>query len=164
MKPENAPAILFVCLGNICRSPTAESVFRAKVDALKLETPFTIDSAGILGVHEGALADARMRRHATQRGYHLESKSRQVTVADFDHFDYIVGMDKQNYRDLIARAPSAEAKKKVSLLLSYAPELSRSEVPDPYYGGEAGFEDVLDLIEQACDPLLQHILTAQHRK
>jgi len=149
--------ILFVCLGNICRSPTAESVFRQRVEAAGLREAFEIDSAGILDVHQGQPADARMRRHASQRGYELDSISRPVVPEDFARFDHIVAMDHQNLADLLSLLPDPAFHSKLSLLLDEAPELNRREVPDPYYGGAAGFEEVLDLVETACDRLLERL-------
>ncbi len=146
--------VLFVCLGNICRSPSAEAVFIEKVKAAGLSDRFEIDSAGILSVHAGEPADARMRKHATARGYKLESRSRPVTPRDFFDFDYIIGMDHANIRDLLDRAPDKQSQAKISLFLSFAPHLDREEVPDPYYGGAAGFEEVLDLCEEASEKLL----------
>ncbi|MDF3128201.1 low molecular weight phosphotyrosine protein phosphatase [Kiritimatiellaeota bacterium B1221] len=154
MMSDKIHKVLFVCLGNICRSPSAEAVFKSKVDAAGLSNAFEIDSAGILSVHAGDAADARMRKHALARGYKLESRSRPVVPQDFRHFDYIIGMDHANISDLLDRAPDLESKAKVSLFLDVAPELKRKEVPDPYYGGAAGFEEVLDLCEAASEKLL----------
>lgn len=152
--------VLFVCLGNICRSPAAEAVFRRKVAARDVEKRYQIDSAGILDAHQGEPADARMRRHAAQRGYDLASISRPVLPEDFQRFDYLVGMDEQNRRDLLALAPDPAARDRVSLLLDHLPGATVREVPDPYYGGAAGFERVLDLVEDACDAFLEHLETA----
>ncbi len=149
--------VLFVCLGNICRSPTAEAVFQALVNAAGLADRFEIDSAGTLSAHAGERADARMRHHAEKRGYDLRSISRRVTPKDYETFDHIFGMDFANIRDLKQHAPNADAEDKISLLLAAAPELGVKEVPDPYYGGAAGFEEVLDLVEVASDALLQKL-------
>lgn len=149
--------ILFVCLGNICRSPTAEAVFRQKVEEAGLTDRIEVDSAGILAVHQGEPADARMRKHARMRGMELDSLSRPVSPEDFQRFDLIIGMDHQNIRDLKQRAPDKAAAQKISLLLDQVPGMSAAEVPDPYYGGADGFEDVLDLVELAADRLLENI-------
>ncbi|MEX2607564.1 MAG: low molecular weight protein-tyrosine-phosphatase [Kiritimatiellia bacterium] len=146
--------ILFVCLGNICRSPTAEAVFRDRVEAAGLSDAFEIDSAGILSVHRGSSADSRMKRHAKKRGYELTSISRPVTREDFTHFDAIIAMDQENMQDLHKLAPDEPSKRKCSLFLANAPELGVTEVPDPYYGGEAGFQEVIDLVEIAAEALL----------
>ncbi len=148
--------VLFVCLGNICRSPAAEGVFRAKVEAAGRSKEFEIDSAGTIAAHAGSPADARMRRHAAARGYHLASISRPVVAADFECFDHIYAMDEANLRDLLARAPG-NAHAKIHLLLELAPELNTCEVPDPYYGGAEGFEQVLDLLDIACTRLLEQM-------
>lgn len=149
--------VLFICLGNICRSPAAGAVFRDRVERAGLESKFEIDSAGILDVHRGHPADARMRAHARARGYDLRSVSRPVAPEDFDRFDLLIGMDDQNLNDLKAMLPDAAHAAKLSLLLEHAPELGVREVPDPYYGGAAGFEHVLDLVEVACDRLLERL-------
>lgn len=152
--------ILFVCLGNICRSPTAEAVMRERVARRGMADRFNIDSAGILDAHRGEPADARMRRHAAKRGYDLTSISRPVEVEDFQRFDLLVGMDEQNRQDLVALAPDAAARERISLLLDHLPDADAREVPDPYYGGAAGFERVLDLVEDACDALLDQLDTS----
>ncbi len=147
--------ILFVCLGNICRSPSAEGVFRAIVEREGLENEIEIDSAGLLDYHKGNLADPRMRKHALARGYDLTHRSRPVILEDFDNFDYIVAMDHENVKGLLALAP--EKKAKISLLARYCCKHKTDIVPDPYYGGADGFEYVLDLLEDACENLLKTI-------
>jgi len=150
--------ILFVCLGNICRSPSAEAVMNELIGKNKLSDEFEIDSAGIIGYHAGEPADQRMQRHAQQRNMHLTSISRQVkSPADFEYFDYIIGMDDQNMDDLFQLLPSDEYKHKLSKMTDYCTVHSHTSVPDPYYGGAAGFELVLDILEDACQGLLTHI-------
>lgn len=150
----SSPAILFVCLGNICRSPTAEGVFAHKAKSLGLN--FKIDSAGTAGYHDGAAPDKRSQDVATARGYNLSRlKCRKVTEQDFLEFDYILGMDEANVRDLKRKCPE-EHHSKIQLFLSYA-NAEFNEVPDPYYGGKRGFELVLDLIEEASDGLLKRL-------
>ncbi len=150
--------ILFVCLGNICRSPSAEAVMKAIVERNGIANQFEIDSAGITGYHAGDSADERMQRHAIQRGYNLTSISRQVKAPiDFDYFDYIIGMDGQNMDDLLYLAKDEQHRNKISRMTDYCTEHSNTSVPDPYYGGAAGFELVLDILEDACQGLLKHL-------
>ena len=150
-------SVLFVCLGNICRSPAAEAVFRAKVEAAGLTHAFRIDSAGILNYHKGNKADKRMRKHGTKRGVDITSISRPVVSSDFDKFDVIVAMDFQNQSDLHTQAPNKEARERVVMMCSYCNRHDEDEVPDPYYGGPQGFETVLDMLDDACDGLLSQI-------
>lgn len=146
--------ILFVCLGNICRSPMAEGVMLHLIKEAGLEKAFEIDSAGILSYHQGELADSRMRAHAARRGYNLVHRSRPVRSDDFDKFDLIIGMDDRNIADLQERAPSVEAEKKIHRMTEYNTRIPADHVPDPYYGGDSGFEHVIDLLEDACSGLL----------
>lgn len=152
--------ILFVCLGNICRSPAAEAVFRSYVEQAGRGESFVIDSAGTSGYHEGEQADARMRAHASRRGYSLTSLSRPLSYEDFFTFDYIIGMDESNRSNILKLAPTEELAEKVSLLTDWHPNSPRDHVPDPYYSGAEGFEEVLDLIE-ACVPHLLSGIDAQ---
>ena len=148
--------VLFVCLGNICRSPTAEGVFRHKLRAAGLEGQVQVDSAGTGDWHVGKAPDSRTRQAAQRRGYDLSAqRARQVEVADFQRFDLILAMDKSNLRNLEALRPG-DARADLDLYLRRF-DLALEEVPDPYYGGEDGFEQVLDLIEQASDALLVEI-------
>ena len=150
--------ILFVCLGNICRSPSAEAVMKAIVKNAGMADSFEIDSAGIIGYHAGEPADQRMQRHALQRDIHLTSISRAVkSPGDFEYFDYIIGMDDQNMSDLFERCPSEDYSTKISKMTDYCTSHSNTSVPDPYYGGAAGFELVLDILEDACQGLLDSI-------
>jgi protein-tyrosine phosphatase len=147
-------SVLFVCLGNICRSPAAEAVFVAEVQKQNLAPYYTVDSAGIGGWHSGELPDARMRAHAVQRGYCLESRARQVCLADFDTFDLIVGMDDSNIADLRRLALTQEQMQKIVRMTDFCTFFPNDHVPDPYYGGADGFELVLDLLQDACKGLL----------
>ncbi|ODC02976.1 protein-tyrosine-phosphatase [Terasakiispira papahanaumokuakeensis] len=150
--------ILFVCLGNICRSPAAEGVFRARAEQAGLLTPLEIDSAGTGDWHVGHAPDERMQQAAKRRGYALEAlRARQVTAQDLDNFDLIFAMDEQNLKDLRAMASNENAAAKIQLFLNLAPDLAEHEVPDPYYGGPDGFDHVLDLIETASDALLKRL-------
>ncbi|HEY1029609.1 MAG TPA: low molecular weight protein-tyrosine-phosphatase [Pseudomonas sp.] len=148
--------VLFVCLGNICRSPTAEGVLRHKLRGAGLEDRVQVDSAGTGDWHVGKAPDSRTRQAAQRRGYDLSAlRARQVEVADFQRFDLILAMDQSNLRNLQSLRP-ADAHADLDLYLRRY-ELALDEVPDPYYGGEDGFEQVLDLIEQASDALLMEI-------
>lgn len=147
--------ILFVCMGNICRSPSAEAVMKKR--AVDRGFDLFIDSAGTIAYHAGEPADARMKRHAVQRDYDLTSISRVVVAHDFHDFDMIVGMDQVNVDDLEAFASSDVERAKISKMTDYCRRFDNDTVPDPYYGGSDGFELVLDLLEDACEGLLDHI-------
>ena len=149
--------ILFVCLGNICRSPMAEGVFRKFVADKGLEKQFIIDSAGTSGYHQGELPDARMRSHASRRGYHLTSLSRRVQQEDLEEFDWIIGMDDHNVERLHGMARTPEQASKIRKMTEFCRHHGAKEIPDPYYGGDSGFEYVIDLLEDACEGLLQQL-------
>lgn len=151
--------ILFVCLGNICRSPTAEGVMIDLVRKAHLESRIEIDSAGTYGGHAGELPDSRMRQHALRRGYNLTSRSRQVRPSDFEDFDIILAMDDRNYQNLRDLSPDPESQNKVRRMVDFSQQTQYDYIPDPYYGGADGFELVLDLLEDACDGLLNEIKT-----
>ncbi|MDX2129562.1 MAG: low molecular weight protein-tyrosine-phosphatase [Chloroherpetonaceae bacterium] len=153
--------ILFVCLGNICRSPSAEGVFRKKVQNRRLENRYVIDSAGTANYHEGEMADPRSINHAAQRGYNLSShRARQITPEDFMNFDWVIAMDKNNYEGLKAIAPT-HLKGKIHLMCSFVKDWNPlpvyQEIPDPYYGGKQEFELVLDLLEVSTEKLLDYL-------
>jgi protein-tyrosine phosphatase len=149
--------ILFVCLGNICRSPTAEAVFRAVAKRDAPELMIEVDSAGTAGYHIGEPPDLRTRQAASRRGYDMSPlRARIVEPRDFEVFDLILAMDRENLNVLHHRAPE-HARERVRLFLDFAPNAVASEVPDPYYGGPNGFEEVLDLVEAATQGLLQHL-------
>ena len=149
--------VLFVCLGNICRSPTAEGVFRALVEREGLADRIGIDSAGVGSWHIGQSPDRRAQAAAKLRGIDLSSqRGRQVKAQDFERFDYVIAMDSDNHRDLGDLCP-AGGEDRLHKLLQFAPQLGRADVPDPYYGGDNGFDIVLDLIEAASVGLLDDI-------
>ena len=151
--------VLFVCLGNICRSPAAQAVMQRMVDERGLTERFFIDSAGIGGWHIGDLPDKRMRVHARPRGYELTHRARKVNSADFEDFDLVVGMDAANVDDLRYLAPTPEQERKVVMMGDYIRQFPHYDhVPDPYSEGSEGFELVLDLLEDACDNLLNRII------
>lgn len=151
---ETSSSVLFVCLGNICRSPTAEAVFKRKAEESGLN--IYVDSAGTLGYHMGAKPDQRSQAAGELRGYSFVGlKCRKVAATDFEEFEYLIAMDNENHRKLIENCP-VELQHKISLFMSHS-ALEEQEVPDPYYGGKRGFEYVLDLIENAADGLLMTI-------
>jgi protein-tyrosine phosphatase len=152
--------LLFVCMGNICRSPTAEAVMRAVVAREGLDHEVEIDSAGIGSWHLGEPPDRRSTAAAEARGIVLEGAARQVTAADFDAYDLLLAADEQNVAALRALAPDDEAAEKIVLLRAFDPAAVAAgdlEVPDPYYGGADGFDHVIDLVETACDGLLSSL-------
>lgn len=150
--------ILFVCLGNICRSASAEEIMRTKLTHAGLEKEVIVDSAGLIRYHEGELPDPRMRMHAARRGYDLTHRSRPVQTGDFYDFDLIIGMDDRNIQELKERAPGIEEEKKVYRMTDFCKNKVTDYVPDPYYGGASGFENVLDILEDACEGLLEYLL------
>lgn len=150
-------SVLFVCTGNICRSPTAEGVFRELVRQAGLEHAYQIDSAGMISYHTGEAPDPRTRRTARTRGYDLDGqKARQVTHSDFERFDHILAMDGSHYDDLMAMADSSHHHK-IKMFLSFLPNAPVADVPDPYYGGPEGFENTFQLIEDGSKALLTHL-------
>jgi len=149
--------VLFVCLGNICRSPTAHGVFLSKLEEARLGDVVNVDSCGTAAWHIGKSPDSRSTAAAARRGYDLSSlRARQLEQSDFDTFDYILVMDKENLANAKQLAPSGH-KAYLDLFLAFNKLDDACEVPDPYYGGEAGFNYVLDLVESACDGLIEYI-------
>lgn len=150
--------VLFVCLGNICRSPTAEGVFKAMISKKGLGHLIMVDSAGTSGHHEGALADRRSAQHAKLRGYDLTSRSRPLREDDFFEFDLIITMDNSNYQNVLTFGKSIDANlDKVKKFTNFCVIHNLEEVPDPYYRGHDGFEHVLDIIEDGCAALLEEL-------
>ena len=158
LRGSNKLRVLFVCLGNICRSPAAEGVMRSIVESNNAGERWHIDSAGMGSWHIGQLSDQRMRVHARRRGYELNHHARQVKPADFDEFDMIIPMDAQNRADLMAMAPTPEAQEKIVPMAEFFTIATRYDhVPDPYYEGAEGFELVLDLLEDGCAVLFDKL-------
>jgi protein-tyrosine phosphatase len=152
--------ILFVCMGNICRSPTAEGVMRRLVEDAGLTDRVEVESAGTGGWHAGEPPDERATIAARRRGVRLEGAARQIRAADFRDFDLLIAMDRANLRELLAAAPDEDAAEKVRLLREFDPMSAGApdlDVPDPYYGGDRGFETVLDMVEAACRGLLDEL-------
>ena len=152
--------ILFVCLGNICRSPAAEGVFKQKLKERDLEKLFVVDSAGTGSWHVGNLADPRMRQTALSRGIELTSRSRQIEENDLYEFDQILVMDKENLEAVksLTKDHNNHVNSKIKLILSYSKNSQLDEVPDPYYGGQNGFDKVLDLLDDAMDGLIDSLM------
>jgi len=150
--------ILFVCLGNICRSPLAEAVFRHKVRERGVEDQFEIDSAGTSGYHNGAPPDARSSETARRRGVELAGQSRRLGAADLRRFDYVIAMDGENLHEIRALEAAAGGSARIHRLREWDPEASSADVPDPYYGGPGGFDDVHDIVDRSCQALLDHLL------
>lgn len=141
--------VLFVCMGNICRSPTAEGVFNKFIEDQGTTDRFFVDSAGTHAYHVGEQPDTRAQQTAQQRGVNLSTiRARKVSTEDFENFDHILAMDGNNYHILLSESPD-EHQHKVALFLDYAPDVSEDDVPDPYYGGQNGFNHVFDLVEEA---------------
>ncbi|MCH5225288.1 MAG: low molecular weight phosphotyrosine protein phosphatase [Muribaculaceae bacterium] len=154
--------ILFVCLGNICRSPAAQAIMQKYVDDAGLQNNFYIDSAGLYAGHAGELPDPRMRQHARRRGYQLLHHSRPVNTSDFNEFDLIVAMDDSNFHGLRRLAPTIEDQNKIIRMIDYVKGYPQyHSVPDPYYEGAEGFEIVLDLLEDGCRNLLDSLISQQ---
>lgn len=160
----NEVGVLFVCMGNICRSPAAQGVFESLWRQAALDVPIRVDSAGTHAYHVGEPPDSRMQAAAMRRGYDLSAqRARRFEPEDAVRFDYILAMDQSNLDALRQQIMGAGAAASINLLMSYAPERGVIEVPDPYYGGSEGFEHVLDLVEEACSGLIEAIgQTASH--
>jgi protein-tyrosine phosphatase len=150
--------VCFVCLGNICRSPTAAGVMRHLVRQAGLEAEIQVDSAGTIAYHAGEPPDRRAQQAARARGMRLSGSARKFSRGDWSRFDYVLAMDRDNYDDLAATAPAGAVGTRLRMLRSFDPASGPTDpVPDPYYGGEHGFDDVLDLCEAACRGLLDHL-------
>jgi protein-tyrosine phosphatase len=158
--PAARTSVLFVCLGNICRSPLAEGIFRTLVAQRGLEDRFDIDSAGTGGWHAGEPPDTRAMEVAARNGVRLTSRARQVTRTDLERFDWVIAMDRDNLTALEGLATSARAQSVLHLLRAFDPAggATDNEVPDPYYGGPSGFVNVYEMVDRSCAALLAHIL------
>ena len=150
--------ILFVCMGNICRSPAGEGVFRRLIKENGYEDLIQCDSAGTIGFHEGHPPDSRMSAAAARRDIPLSGQARKLKSADLEKFDLILTMDEENYRNVQAMARGEEQAKKIKRFCEFCANFSDTEVPDPYYGGHQGFEHVMDLLEDGCNRLLMDAL------
>ena len=156
-KKDKTVKVLFVCMGNICRSPSAEAVMNAYIKKAELSNKIICDSAGTISYHAGEPADARMQHHAKKRGYRLTSISRPIHKNDLEEFNYIIAMDEENMTDIKSMGLKNGQATKLSLITDFCSNENPGFVPDPYYGGDSGFENVLDLLEDACEGLLKHI-------
>lgn len=157
MREPSRVKVLFVCMGNICRSPTAQGVFRKLVEEAGLADRIEIDSAGTHAYHVGEPPDSRAQETALRRGIQMaDLRARRAEPDDFHYFDYILAMDRDNYRSLSSICPPGH-QQRLTLFLDFAPELGLREVPDPYYGGPSGFERVFDMVEAAANGLLDDI-------
>ena len=152
--------ILFVCLGNICRSPAAEGVFKKKIKERDLQKLFVVDSAGTGGWHVGNLADPRMRETALSRGIELTSRSRKIEESDLYEFDHILVMDNDNLDAVksLIKDHKNPVDSKIKLILSYSKNSQLEEVPDPYYGGQNGFDNVMDLLDDALEGFIDSLM------
>ncbi len=149
--------ILFVCLGNICRSPAAENIMNHLIDQSDLNTAIVCDSAGTSSYHIGSHPDPRMTAAAARRGIIFQGKARQFKKSDFTEFDLILAMDRDNYQDIIYLDRDGQYRHKVKMMCDFCSHHTLKEVPDPYYGGPEGFNQVIDLLLDACDGLLKYL-------
>jgi protein-tyrosine phosphatase len=150
--------VLFVCLGNICRSPAAESTFNKQIKDLNLNDFLVCESRGTSSLHEGELPDPRTIKSGKARGLEFSTRSSPLKAQDFHEFDHILVMDESNYRNVLKLNPNPSHQQKVKLMMSFAPDLGYNEVPDPYYGGEKDFQLVLDLLDVACRNFIKSVI------
>lgn len=153
--------LLFVCLGNICRSPAAENIMNHLIDQANLNTQIVCDSAGTSSYHIGSSPDRRMTQSANQRGIKMTGKGRQFQRDDFEKFDLILAMDQENYENILHLDPLGKYRHKVKLMCEFCRHHTLKEVPDPYYGGTEGFNQVIDLLLDSCEGLLEFIIQGQ---
>jgi protein-tyrosine phosphatase len=155
----NKKRILFVCMGNICRSPAAEAIMKKTIEKNNLSEKIEIDSAGTIEYHSGESADSRMILHAKKRGYEVDSIARQFNMTkDFEQFDYIVTMDNENFEDIKSMDTLNKHKHKIFRMVDFCERFTVDEVPDPYYNRASGFEEVLDMLEDATRGLLNRVI------
>ncbi len=152
--------LLFVCLGNICRSPSAENIMNHLIQEANLTTKITCDSAGTSGYHVGAIPDRRMNDAALKRGLDLQGQSRQLKSSDLQNFDLILAMDRENYHDILYLDREGKYEAKVRLICDFAKNKTDKEIPDPYYGGQDGFDYAIDLLFDACSGLLEYVVNS----
>ena len=150
--------VLFVCLGNICRSPSAEAIFDSIVAEKEQSDSFEIDSAGTSGHHTGQLSDPRMRETALEYNIQITSRSRQFDYSDFHHFNYIIVMDDSNLQDIVSLDSKNQFHKKIHKMTDFGQGIEDEFIPDPYYGGEEGFHNVVRLLSKCCEGLYSHII------
>ncbi|MGK7872755.1 MAG: low molecular weight protein-tyrosine-phosphatase [Xenococcaceae cyanobacterium] len=153
--------LLFVCLGNICRSPSAENIMNHLIEQAGLNNSIFCDSAGTSSYHIGSPPDRRMSAAAARRGVKLRGKARQLKLSDFENFDLILAMDKENYWNILYLDREGKYRDKVRLICEFASHHQEEEVPDPYYGGRDGFDKVIDLLLDSCDGLLKHLVSSE---
>jgi len=153
-------SVLFVCLGNICRSPLAEGIFHHLVDEAGLSERFNVDSAGTGSWHVGELPDARASMVASQHGVELTTRARQLTPEDMQRFDVVIAMDHENLRNIERMADAAGSEARIKLLRAYDSDGDGEEVPDPYYGGASGFENIYEMVRRSCQVLLEELRAA----
>jgi protein-tyrosine phosphatase len=155
----NNKSILFVCMGNICRSPAAEAIMKKNIEKNNLSDKIQVDSAGVIDYHTGEFADARMIAHANKRGYKVDSIARQFDMTtDFDRFDYIVTMDNENFAGIKSMDRMNKHEHKIFRMVDFCENCTRDEIPDPYYNGASGFEEVLDMLEDATKGLVKRVI------
>ncbi len=150
-------SVIFVCMGNICRSPAAECIMKSIVNSEGLEDVINIDSAGTIGFHAGSSPDPRMREEGLERDIQIQGSARQISEKDLNEFDIVIAMDKSNLQHLRELDKANKYNKKLKLFCDYVSKFQHSEVPDPYYGGKEGFTVVMDLLEDGCKNLLEDI-------
>ena len=153
----NMIRILFICMGNICRSPCAEGIMQFLIKQQELENEIECDSAGTIDYHKGDSADLRMREHASLRGYELNSIARKFILQDFENFDWIITMDEDNYSQISLLDQNDKFTNKIRRMTDFCERTKISSVPDPYYGGSQGFENVIDILEDSCRGFLKYI-------